>query len=118
MTRRAFTGDGGTYSGDRIVDGAQGRVGGLERQLNDVPFLRGMMFYGVTLTAGTARALTHGFGERASVMVVGGNLDGTGNVFRLTESATAFQIDPRNMLSVVADANCTLDLWLWPRGSR
>ncbi len=117
MSRR-FNASAPIRSGDRIVDEAQEGVSSLARELGDVPFLRGRAYYGLSFTAGVARTLQHGFGLKAGAMVLSGNLDGTGNVFRLTESATAFQLDPNNTISLVADANCKLDIWLWPRGAR
>jgi hypothetical protein len=105
------------FTGERSDDARQRRVQNIEQVLNDVPFLRGKLHKGVVLVAGTAKTLQHAFGRRASAMVIGGNLDGSGTVFRFTESGTAYQTDPLNLISVVADANCTLDIWLWPRGT-
>jgi hypothetical protein len=90
----------------------------LARRLNDVPFLRGRTI-SVELTSLIDQTVDHGLGAPAAFMVIRQNYR-NGTKALVTESAPAVQalIDERFQLSVVADINCTVDLWVYPRDSR
>lgn len=107
------------HTGDAAADRMQRVAQQVAEQVGACPFISGRL-KSLTFTAATALTVNHGLGTPAGWIVVRGNYDGTGNVARLAESGTSYQaaLDQRNQISLVSDANCTVDIWFYPRASK
>lgn len=106
------------HTSDRLLSDIQARVRDIISALRLLPFLRGRLI-SVSLTASVGTTINHKLGVPAAFFVIRHNYNGAGTTVKITESATSFQtpLDANNQLSVVADTNCLLDLWFYPRAS-
>jgi hypothetical protein len=115
-SRRLVTGR--EFTGDPKIDRIQRRIDDIANVLLAVPFLQGTLI-SVRLSVGVAKTISHRLGKPAAFFVARPNYDGTGFVANVVESSTADQakIDQYNELSIVADLDCIVDLWFYPRAS-
>lgn len=106
------------FFGERAQNAEAQRRSDMARALNEIPFLRGRMI-SVSLTGGLDKAVDHGLGVPATFIVARTNY-ANGLPANIVESDPSLQaeLDPARQLYVLADINCIVDLWFYPRASK
>lgn len=83
------------------------------------PFLFGRLI-SVKLSGGVDKVIRHGLGVPARAMLVSFDYSGNTGSPALNESSAAVQqpLDQRQDLAILANADCTVDVWFYPRASK
>lgn len=97
-----------------LSDRTQEQVRRIKEQVNQSDIVFGRRLVGINLVAATALVIDHGLGRLMNGwFVCRPNYNAAGGFCSFGEDVAATQPDRTKSFSIVASANCTVDIWVF-----